>query len=91
MSATYGPAHQPGFRGWRSLGANWWPAALGVPSSVGAQNDVRYAYFPAARRLAVDLKGKVTVYDTQDHQIGGFSQQQSELGSLSFASQFGPV
>jgi hypothetical protein len=71
--------------------ANWWPPDLGVPSSLGAQNDVRYAYFPAARRLAVDLKGKVTVYDTQDHQIGGFSQQQSRLGSLSFASQVGPV
>ena len=71
--------------------ANWWPAALGVPSSLGAQNDVRYAYFPSRRRLAVDLNGKVRVYDTQDHQIGGFSQQQSRLGSLSFASQLGPV
>jgi Short C-terminal domain len=71
--------------------ANWWPADLGVPSSLGAQNDVRYAYFPAKRRLAVDLNGKVTVYDTQDHQIGGFSQQQPGLGSLSFASQHGPV
>jgi hypothetical protein len=29
--------------------ANWWPADLGVPSSLGAQNDVRYAYFPATR------------------------------------------
>jgi Short C-terminal domain len=70
--------------------ANWWPADLGVPSSLGAQNDVRYAYFPAKRRLAVDLNGKVTVYDTQDHQIGGFSQQPG-LGSLSFASQHCPV
>ncbi len=26
--------------------ANWWPADLGVPSSLGAQNEVRYAYFP---------------------------------------------
>jgi hypothetical protein len=71
--------------------ANWWPADLGVPSSLGGQNDLRYAYFPGKRRLAVDLNGKVTVYDTQDHQIGGFSQQQSGLGSLNFASQFGPV
>jgi hypothetical protein len=71
--------------------ANWWPADLGAPSSLGAQNEVRYAYFPAKRRLAVELTGKVTVYDTQDHQIGGFSQQQSGLGSLSFASQVGPV
>ena len=71
--------------------SNWWPAGLGIPSSVGAQNDVRYAYFPAERRLVVELNGKLSVYDTQDHQIGGFSQQQSRLGSLSFASQLGPV
>lgn len=70
---------------------NWWPADFGVPSSVGAQNKVRYAYFPAACRLAVDLNGKVTVYDTQDHQISGFSQQQPGSGSFSFSSQLGPV
>jgi len=63
--------------------SNWWPAGLRAPSSVGAQNNVRYAYFPAERRLVVDLKGKVTVYDTQDHHIGGFSQQQPGSGSLS--------
>jgi hypothetical protein len=54
--------------------SNWWPADLGVPSSLGAQNEVRYAYFPATRRLAIDINGKVTVYDTQDHQISGFSR-----------------
>ncbi|MGO9420692.1 SHOCT domain-containing protein [Roseiarcus sp.] len=74
-----------------SGGANWWPADLGAPSSVGAQNAARYAYFPAARRLAVDIDGKVTVYDTQDHQIGGFSQQQSGTGSVTFTSQHGTV
>ena len=31
----------------------------------------------------------VTVYDTLDHQIGGFSQQQSVGGTLSFNSQYG--
>src|SRR6202163_2563748 len=29
-----------------SQGSNWWPGELGTPSSVGAQNDVRYAVFP---------------------------------------------
>ena len=24
----------------------WWPAELGSPASVGAQNDLRYAYLP---------------------------------------------
>ena len=27
--------------------ANWWPANLGVPSSAGGQNAVRYAIFPS--------------------------------------------
>jgi hypothetical protein len=71
--------------------ANWWHSDLGVPSSLGAQNEVRYAYFPATRRLAIDVNGKVSVYDTQDHQISGFSQRQPGSGSLSFSSQLGGV
>jgi hypothetical protein len=68
-----------------------WPSDLGIPSGLGAQNEVRYAYFPVTRRLAIDINGKVTVYDTQDHQISGFSQQQPGSGSLSFSSQLGGV
>jgi len=69
---------------------SWWPTELGPPSSSGGQNDVRYAYFPAARRLAVSRGGQVTVYDTLDHQIGGVQQQQGgPHGSQSFTSQFG--
>jgi Short C-terminal domain len=74
-----------------SGGASWWPAELGAPASVGAQNAMRYAYFPAARRLAVDHNGKVTVYDTQDHRITGFSQQQPGSGSVAVVSQHGAV
>jgi hypothetical protein len=69
----------------------WWPGELGWPNSTGAQNNVRYAYFAQSRRLAIEVNGTVTVYDTLDHQIGGFSQQQSLGGSLSFASQHGLV
>ena len=29
----------------------WWPADLGDPSTSGAQNDMRYAFFPDERRL----------------------------------------
>jgi hypothetical protein len=72
-------------------GNNWWPDELGAPSSTGAQNEIRYAYFPAAHRLVIDLKGKVIVYDTQDHEIRGFSQQQPGSGSISFSSQLGSV
>jgi Short C-terminal domain len=70
---------------------SWWPAELGEPSSTGSQNNLRYAYFPAARRLAIDLNGQVTVYDTLDHQIGGVSQQQSGDASFTFVSQRGLV
>ena len=61
------------------------------PNSTGSQNGVRYAYFAQARRLAIEVHGRVTVYDTLDHQIGGFSQQQSHGGSLSFNSQYGLI
>ena len=71
--------------------ANWWPAELGSPNGSGGQNQIRYAYFSAARRLAVDLNGHVTVYDTLDHQIGGVSQQQGGGSSLTFTSQYGTV
>jgi len=70
---------------------HWWPAELGFPNGSGAQNQVRYAYFNQAHRLAVEINGHVTVYDTLDHQIGGVSQQQGSGGSLTFTSQYGTV
>ena len=70
---------------------NWWPGDLGWPTSSGAQNDARYAYFEQTHRLAIEANGRVTVYDTLDHRIGGVSQQQSSRGSLSFTSQHGLV
>lgn len=69
----------------------WWPAELGQPNATGSQNHMRYAYFAPARRLAVDVGGRVRVYDTLDHHIGGFSQQQSGSASVVFTSQHGPV
>lgn len=71
--------------------ANWWPAELGSPSATGAQNSVKYAYFANARRLAVDTGGECWVYDTLDHQIGGFSQQQGGGSSITLNSQYGVV
>lgn len=70
---------------------NWWPRELGAPSAVGNQNNVRYAYFAYYHRLAVKTSGEVWVYDTLDHQIGGFSQQQGLGGSITFSSQYGTV
>jgi hypothetical protein len=79
-----------GSTGMTSSGNAWWPADLGHPSSSGGQNNARYAYFPQARRLAIDSGGgHVAVYDTLDHQIGGVQQQQGGSYGLSFTSQFG--
>ncbi len=69
----------------------WWPAELGNPASTGAQNDMRYAYFPGPRRLAIQQGGQLRVYDSGEHRISGFSQQQSGDRSLTFTSQFGLV
>jgi hypothetical protein len=72
------------------FGNSWWPAELGNPSSSGGQNDSRYAYFPQRQRLAIDRGGRIAIYNTLDHQIGGVQQQQGgTTGSLSFTSQFG--
>ncbi len=71
--------------------SDWWGETLKWPDSTGAQNDVRYAYFAQARRLALQSGGRVTIYDTLDHQIGGVSQQQSGSGSVAFTSQYGVV
>ncbi|MDQ6640011.1 MAG: SHOCT domain-containing protein [Pseudomonadota bacterium] len=75
----------------RAAAGAWWPAGLPTPDSTGAQNDLRYAWFAAPRRLAIERAGTVTLYDTLDHRIGGFSQQQSDASTLSFTSQHGPV
>jgi len=72
-------------------GGNRWPQDLGSPSSSGSQNDLHYAVFPATRRLAIERAGRITVYDTADHHITGFSQQQSGDQSLTFTSQYGVV
>ncbi|NDY74544.1 SHOCT domain-containing protein [Desulfobacter hydrogenophilus] len=67
----------------------WWPVELGRPFSSGAQNDIRYAVFP--NRLAIQLNGQVTVYDTLDNNISGVSQQQGGNTSLTFSSQYGTI
>ncbi len=69
----------------------WWPQDLGAPSATGSQNAMRYAYFANNHRLAVKTGGSVWVYDTLDHQIGGFSQQQGTGNTISFSSQYGTV
>ena len=82
------PFLDPGSSGERP----WWPLKLGTPEAAGGQGDVRYAYFRDERRLAVDRGGRVTVYDTADHDIRGVAQQQGAGRSdLVFTSQRGTV
>ncbi len=69
----------------------WWPAELGEPSLTGARQSTRYAYFAQIRRLAVDLAGRVEVYDTTGFNIGGLAPQAGEEEPLAFASNRGPV
>ena len=71
--------------------AEWWPKELGTPSAIGSQNSVRYAYFADQNRLAVSTGGAPWVYDTMDHRIGGFGQQQGGGQSITFTSQYGTV
>jgi len=81
----------PRVDGPRGSSEAWWPGALGTPASTGGQNDVRYAYFPDRRRLAIAMNGAVTVYDTLDHRIGGFGQQQGGTSRVTFTSDHGNV
>jgi hypothetical protein len=70
----------------------WWPSHLGEPNSSGSQNNFHYAYFGAARRLAINDNGQIRIYDTGDHWISGVSQQQSTHNhSVKFTSQYGDV
>jgi hypothetical protein len=71
--------------------SDWWPAGLGIPGSVGAQNDLRYAVFPGTRKLAIKDGHHIDVYDTGDHQIFGVAQSQSTDQTLTFTSQTGLV
>ncbi len=73
------------------FGPAWWPDELGQPATSGGQNDVKYAFFPDARRLAIRQDGRVTVYDSGDHRISGVSQQQGSGRSLAFSSDHGEV
>lgn len=73
------------------MAENWWPTDLGTPSSSGSQNNLRYAFFPATNRLAVDEQGVLTVYDTLDHHISGVSQQQGNGTTVTFTSQHGRI
>ncbi len=69
----------------------WWPEDLGSPSTSGAQNGMKYAFFPEKRRLLIEANGQVSTYDSGDHRIGGVSQADGGGQSVTFTSQNGEV
>jgi hypothetical protein len=71
--------------------SDWWPAGLGTPGAVGAQNDLRYAVFPDTGRLVIDDHGTISIYDTGHHRIFGVAQAQSRDRTIDFTSQDGLV
>jgi Short C-terminal domain len=89
-SATVANSH-PGLFIANPPSGMWWPPDFGNPNGSGGQNNVRYAYFSDARRLAIQVDGAVTIYDTLDHRIGGVSQQQGVGGTLTLTSQHGTL
>ena len=69
-----------------------WPAALGIASTSGTSSDMRYAYFPQHRRLAVESQGVLTIYDTAEYQFRGMLQAHSaEAVGISILTQRGRV
>jgi hypothetical protein len=69
----------------------WWPAGLGQPTSVGAQDSVRYAFFSDKQLILIEENGKVKTFDSGRHSIRGVSQETTQGRSFAFTSQHGPV
>lgn len=89
--SLYVGGRAPSRHGSSGLGTAWWPEGLGTPTTSGAQNDLRYAFFPETRRLAIGRGAEVDLYDTGEHRIHGVSQQQGVGQDLVFTSQLGTV
>jgi hypothetical protein len=67
---------------------SWWPTEFGTPTTSGSTEHLRYAYFPAKRRLVIERGGKVAIYDTADHQFRGALQVGgTDKSSLTFMTQ----
>jgi hypothetical protein len=69
---------------------HWWSDGLGEASASGAQDGIRYAFFPDKNLLLIERDGKLERFDTGEHRIDGVSQV-SRGRTLVFRSQHGPV
>jgi hypothetical protein len=79
--------------GAKDAAQRWWPEELGdSPTTSGAQNHARYAWFAGAKRLVVEESGSVAVYDTGGRRLTGVAQQQSDTTrTLTFTTPDGPL
>jgi hypothetical protein len=69
-----------------------WPSELGIASTSGTSAEMRYAYFPQNRRLAVESRGILTIYDTAEYQFRGMLEAHSaEAVGVSILTQRGRV
>jgi hypothetical protein len=68
----------------------WWSDELGDPSSSGAQNGARYAFFPNKKLLIIERGGKLQRFRTGEHHINGFSQGGGRE-ALTFRGEHGPL
>src|ERR1700691_6608386 len=69
-----------------------WPSELGTASTSGTSPEMRYAYFPKNRRLAVEWHGVLTIYDTAEYQFRGMLPSHSaEAVGTSILTQRGRV
>ena len=73
-----------------TLADRWWSEEFGDPSSSGAQNGARYAFFGDKSLLLIERGGKRQSFQTGEHRIIGISQA-SGGEELTFASEHGPV
>jgi hypothetical protein len=92
VAAAIADASRDGSVGRARSGADqisWWPPDFGTPAAAGSQNAMRYAFFPATKRLAIDDNGTVSFYDTGEHYLTGVSQQQSTTQTLAFSNTDG--
>jgi hypothetical protein len=63
-----------------------------MASTSGTSPEMRYAYFPQIRRLAVEWRGVITIYDTAEYQFRGMLQAHSaETVGMSILTQRGRV
>ena len=69
-----------------------WPSELGIASTSGTSAEMRYAYFPQNRRLAVEWRGVITIYDTAEYQFRGMLEgHPAENVGISILTQRGRV